>query len=142
MFLYLSQEWLDEARKALNGSDVFVKAARGTLTATFQHYVTDVPAGAGGEDIAFASEFQQGRCVDVRLGELSSPDVTLTAPYSLWKRFHAGDVGLIHSLLCLKLKVKTRLPTAISLTPYWRLYSMNKILATVSTRYEQDEPER
>ena len=136
MFLYLSQEWLDEAREALDRSEVFGKAARGTLTATFQHYVTGVPTGAGGEDIAFASEFQQGRCVDVRLGELSSPDVTLTAPYSLWKRFHAGDVGLIHSLLNLKLEVKTRLSTAISLTPYWRLYRMNKILSTVPTQYD------
>lgn len=135
MALYLSQEWLDEARETLDGSEVFVKVARGTLTATFQHYVTEVPAGAGGEDLAFWSEFQQGRCVDVRLGELSSPDVTLTAPYSLWKRFHAGEVGLAVALLSLDLEVKTRLSTALSLAPYWRLYWMNKILSTVPTRY-------
>ena len=136
MFLYLSQEWLNEAREALDASEVFVKAARGTLTATFQHYVTGVPDEAGGEDVAFWSEFQQGRCVDVRLGELSSPDVTLTAPYSLWKQFHAGEVGLTRALLNLNLKVKTRLSTAISLIRYWRLCGMNKILSTVPTRYD------
>lgn len=140
MFQYLSQEWLDEAREALDGSEVFVKAARGTLTAIFQHYVTDVPAGAGGEDIAFTSEFQKGQCVDVRLGELSSPDVTLTAPYSLWKRFHAGEVGLAGALLSLDLEVKIRLSTALSLTRYWRLYSMNKILSAVPTGYELEKP--
>jgi len=136
MALYLSQEWLDEAREALDGSEMFVKAARGTLTATFQHYVTEVPAEAGGEDIAFWSEFQKGRCVNVRLGELSSPDVTLTAPCSMWKRFHAGKVGLAGALLSLDLEVKTRLSTALSLTRYWRLYWMNKILSTVPTRYD------
>ena len=136
MALYLSQEWLAEAREALDRSEVFGKAARGTLTSTFQHYVTEVPDGAGGIDIAFGSEFQQGRCVDVRLGELSSPAVTLTAPYSLWKRFHAGDVGLTYALLSLDLEVKTRLSTALSLAPYWRLYWMNKILSTVPTRYD------
>jgi putative sterol carrier protein len=133
---YMSQAWMDECRQMINSDESVQKATRGTFTLTFQHYVTGVPSELGGKDIPFYSVFDHGQAVEVAIGVIDSPDVTLTADYRAWKKIHTGNTGMVASTLLRRLKVKVKLSRAAVLGwRYRKMFKMTDAIATIPTDF-------
>ena len=102
MVKYLSQDWLDLGRIALNSNEDFRKLAK-NLNLTIYHIISDVPNKG---TVYFWSTFKDGKCLEVQLGEKSEVDFTLTAPYDIWKQIHDGSLEIVQAILEKKLRVE------------------------------------
>lgn len=133
---YMSQAWLDECRQKINSDECVQKATRGTFTLTFQHYVTGVPPELGGGDIPFYSVFDHGQAVEVAIGVIESPDVTITGDYNTWKKVHTGRAGMVGSTLLHRLKVKVKPSRAAVLGwRYRKMFKMTEAIASIPTDF-------
>jgi hypothetical protein len=130
---YLSQEWLDECRRRFNSSAAMRRAARGSLSITFQHRVTGVP---GGPDVDFYSVFREGKSEAMSLGVIEAPEVFISADYATWKKIHTAEEGMVPAFLKRDLHVKTRWPRGAWLgLKHFGLFRMSEIIASIPTDY-------
>jgi len=126
---YLSQEWLDLGKAAINENVEFRRVAEG-MNLTIIHVITDVPDRG---TLYFWSTFRDGECVDVQLGEKIEVDFTLSAPFSIWKQIHEGKLDIVQAVLEKKLAVEGKPVKGIKILKLVPL--MNEIIAGLDTNF-------
>lgn len=98
--------------------------------------MTGVPEELGGKDIPFYSVFDHGQAVEVAIGTIDSPDITITGNYRTWKRVHMGSAGMVTSTLLGRLKVKVKLSRAAVLGwRYRKMFKMTDAIASIPTDF-------
>lgn len=126
---YLSKEWLELGRNAINGNEEFVKVAKG-FSASFLHTVSKTPAGG---TLYYWSKFENGKCAGVGLGKIDNADFGFEAAYDAWVKIHKGEIGIIRAVLTRKLKMKGSLLKAVKYRKMAGL--MSRVIAGVETEY-------
>ncbi len=129
MVKYLSQDWLELGRIAVNSNEEFRRLAK-NLNLTIYHIITDVPNKG---TIHFWSTFKGGQCVEVSLGEKSDNDFTLTASFNIWKKIHNGSLEIVQAVLEKSLRVEGKPVKGIKILKLAPL--MNNIIATIETDF-------
>ena len=129
MVVYLTQEWLDRGKVAVNSNAEFRKIAQG-MNLTIIHVIIGVPTQG---TVYFWSTFKDGECVEVRLGKKDTVDFTLTAPYSIWKLIHQGSLEIVQAILEKKLTVEGKPVKGIKILKMAPL--MNQIIAGIETNF-------
>jgi putative sterol carrier protein len=99
MAKFLSQEWIDAGRSALNASDD-VKSAIRDVELTVLQVVTGAPGG----DTSYWTKFKDGT-VDGGLGDNPDADVTITQDYETAVALNKGDLNAQAAFMQGKLKV-------------------------------------
>jgi hypothetical protein len=126
---YLTQEWLDRGKAAVNGNAKFRQIAQG-MNLTIIHVITEVPTQG---TVYFWSTFEDGECVEVQLGKKDTVDFTLTAPYGIWKQIHQGSLEIVQAILEKKLTVEGKPVKGIKILKMAPL--MNQIIAGIETNF-------
>ena len=126
---YLSKEWLEAGRLAVNNSMEFSELAK-DMNLTIYHVITE---GPNKNIIYFWSTFRDGKCVEVELGEKAEVDFTLTAPFEIWKQIHQGKLEIIQAVLEKNLKVEGKPVKGIKILKLAPL--MNNIIAGLETDF-------
>ncbi len=129
MVKYLTQEWLNLGKVAVNSNAEFRKVAKG-MDLTIYHVITEVPNRG---TVDFWSTFRDGECVEVKLGKKSEVNFTLTAPFSIWKQIHAGSIEILQVILENKLRVEGKPVKGIKILKLAPL--MNQIIAGINTDF-------
>lgn len=80
---YLSQQWLDEARRLSAG-----QPERPGATARVQWVVKGAPGG----DVKYTWLLENGRLLEAHLGDIAEPDFTLTLNYGEALAMHKGEL--------------------------------------------------
>jgi hypothetical protein len=127
---YLSQEWLELGKQAINENAEFRKFAEG-MNLTIIHVITNIP---NRDTIYFWSTFRDGECVEVDLGEKAEGDFTLIAPFSIWKQIHEGSLDLIQAVLEKKLAVEGKPVKGVRVLKLVPL--MNQIISGLETNFD------
>ena len=99
MAKFLSQEWADEVKSALNNSDDVRGAIKG-VQLCIQQVVTDAPDG----EVRYWTKFDDGK-VDGGLGDAADADVTITQDYDTAVAMNKGDLNAQAAFMQGKLKV-------------------------------------
>lgn len=97
---FLSEEYVAATAEALANHAGFNTAISGVELA-LQFRVTDIPEG---DDVAYYVDIR-GDGVDVALGELEAPDVTITNNYETATGISTGDLNTQMAFMTGKLKV-------------------------------------
>lgn len=129
MAKYLSQEWLEVGKRAVNGNEDFRKIAKG-MNLTIYHVIEEVPNRG---IIYFWSTFRDGECIEVNLEKKEEVDFTLTAPFTIWKQIHEGKLEITLAILEHMLQVEGKPVKGIKIFKLAPL--MNKIIAGIETDF-------
>jgi len=127
---YLSQEWLDLGKKAVNENEEFRKLAKG-MNLTINHVITDVPQRG---TVCFWSTFGDGECIEVKIGKKSDANFTLIGSFDVWKQIHSGSTELVQMVLEKKLQVEGKPIKGIKILKMAPL--MNEIIAAIDTDFD------
>ncbi len=100
MAKFLTQEWGDEIREALNSSDTVKNAIQG-VDLTVQQVVTDVPDEG---EVKYWTQFKDGE-VNGEIGETDNPDVTISQNYETAAAMNKGELNAQAAFMQGKLKV-------------------------------------
>lgn len=100
MAKFLSEEWGEEVREALNSSDTVQNAIKG-VELTVQQVVTDVPDQG---EVKYWTQFKDGE-VNGEIGEVENPDVTITQNYDTAAAMNKGELNAQAAFMQGKLKV-------------------------------------
>jgi len=95
---FLSQEWADTLKTALNGDDSFELAAAGK-TATIQQVI----GGADG-DTHYWLRIADG-AIDMGVGDTESPDATITQSYETAVALAKSELSAVTAFMTGKIKV-------------------------------------
>ena len=131
MVKYLSEEWLEIGRTAVNNNEKFREIAKG-MNLVIYHIITDVPKAG---TIYFWSTFKDGECVEVKLGEKSEVHFTLSGTFTAWKAIHDGTLDIVQAVLEQKIKVEGKPVKGIKILKMAPL--MNKIIAGIGTDFSE-----
>lgn len=126
---YLSQEWLELGRKAINASTKFRKIAKG-MSLVISHRIVK---GLNKKELAFWSTFKDGECVEVKLGEHPAPNFILTGFYDTWIKIHKGDLDIVQAILEKAILVEGKPVKGIKILKLAPL--MNKLIASIETTF-------
>jgi len=126
---YLSQDWLDLGKAAINENAEFRKYAGG-MNLTIIHVITDVPDR---DTVYFWSIFKNRECVEAQLGEKLEVDFILSAPFCIWKQIHEGKLDIVQAVLEKKLEVKGKPVKGIKILKLAPL--MNQIISGLDTNF-------
>jgi putative sterol carrier protein len=129
MAKYLSLEWLELGRAAVNANAEFREVAKG-MSLTISHVITEVPNKG---TVYFWSTFRDGECVKVALGSRSDANFTLTAPYAVWRQVHDGSIEIVQVILEQKMQVEGHPVKGIKILKLAPL--MNQLIAEVETEF-------
>jgi hypothetical protein len=129
MAKYLSREWLELGKQAVNRNVDFRKIAK-DMNLTIYHVIEGVPERG---TIYFWSTFKEGECIEVKLGRKEAADFTLTAPFTIWKSIHAGRLEITQAVLEKMLRVEGKPIKGIKILKLAPL--MNKIIAGIETDF-------
>ncbi len=106
MARYLTQEWLDDARRTFGGATRVAE-----LTVVVQSVVTGAPGG----DIAAAWRLEDGLLTEAELGRIAEPDVTLTATWADAVAIARGELDLSVAFMQGRVKVSGDMGAAMQL---------------------------
>ena len=95
---FLSQEWADTLKTALNGDDAFKLVAEGK-TATIQQVI----GGADG-DTHYWLRIADG-AIDMGVGDTESPDATITQSYETAVALAKSELSAVTAFMTGKIKV-------------------------------------
>lgn len=107
---YLSKEWAKEVNNRLQASEALRNAARGQ-SCSIQQVLTDVP---GGGEKRYYFKVDHG-AVELGLGEVQSPDATITQSYETAVAIERGQLGAQSAYMQGKLQVSGNLLKLMSL---------------------------
>lgn len=96
---FLSEEWVAKATEMTQADPVCTESLKG-LTLTVQNHVEEAPTGT----IHYFIDIQNG-VVTTGLGELDSPEVDITMPYSVAKTIGEGELTAQVAFMTKKIKV-------------------------------------
>ena len=108
MARYLTQEWLDEARKLAQD-----QPERPGASATMQFVVTGGPEG----DIKYYWKLHDGVLAEASLGELPDAEITLTSAYQDSVAVQKGELDANAAFMQGKTKVTGNMAKLMSLLP-------------------------
>jgi predicted lipid carrier protein YhbT len=106
---YLTQEWLDEARKLAEG-----QPERPGASVRMQYVVTGAP---GGTDIKYYWVLENGKLLESKLGELPDAEVTLTQTYDDSVKVQQGELDANTAFMQGRVKVTGNMAKLMSLLP-------------------------
>ena len=106
---YLTQEWLDEARKLAEG-----QPERPGASVRMQYVVTGAP---GGSDIKYYWVLENGKLLESKLGELPDAEVTLTQTYDDSVKVQQGELDANTAFMQGRVKVTGNMAKLMSLLP-------------------------
>ena len=95
---FLSKEWTEEVKQALQGNDQ-IKSAAGSMTAKIQQVIT----GSDGET-RYWFTMENGQ-VDLGMGDIDNPDATITQDYDTAAALSKGELTGTAAYMSGKLKV-------------------------------------
>ena len=95
---FLSEEWAQEVKQALQGNEQ-IKSAAGSMTARIQQVIT---SGDGDTRYWFTME---GGQVDLGMGDIDNPDATITQDYDTAAALSKGELTGTAAYMSGKLKV-------------------------------------
>src|ERR671914_2965627 len=105
---YLSQEWLDEARKLAEG-----QPERPGASAKMQYVVTGGPEG----DIKYYWVLENGKLLESQIGELSDVDFTMTLSYDDSVKVQKGELDANAAFMQGRMKVTGNMGKLMQLMP-------------------------
>ncbi len=100
MAKFLSEEWGEAVREALNGSDAVKNATKG-VNLTIQQVVSDVPDQG---EVQYWTKFHDGD-IDGGIGEAAEADVTISQTYETAASMNRGELNAQAAFMQGKLKV-------------------------------------
>ena len=106
---YLTQEWLDEARKLAES-----QPERPGASVRMQYVVTGAP---GGSDIKYYWVLENGKLLESKLGELPDAEVTLTQTYDDSVKVQKGELDANAAFMQGRIKVQGNMAKLMSLLP-------------------------
>ena len=106
---YLTQEWLDEARKLAES-----QPERPGASVRMQYVVTGAPDGA---DIKYYWVLENGKLLESKLGELPDAEVTLTQTYDDSVKVQKGELDANTAFMQGRVKVTGNMAKLMSLLP-------------------------
>ena len=127
MAKFLSQEWADEVRSALNGSDDVRGAIKG-VQLCIQQVVTGAPDG----EVKYWTKFDDGK-VDGGIGEAPDADVTITQDYDTAVAMNKGELNAQAAFMQGKLKVTGNMGKLLQ--NQGAMQSIGPALSSVSAEY-------
>jgi predicted lipid carrier protein YhbT len=127
MAKFLSQEWLDASRDALNGSSD-IKSATKDVDLTIQQVVTGAPAG----DVSYWTKFNDGS-VEGGLGDNPDADVTIAQDYETAVALNKGELNAQAAFMQGKLKVTGNMGKLLQHQGV--LQSVAPVMSSVATEY-------
>jgi putative sterol carrier protein len=108
MAKYLTQEWLDEARKLAEDQPV-----RPGATARIQYHTTGGPEG----DVRYYWILEDGKLLDSQLGDIPDADFTLTMTYEDASKVQKGELDPNAAFMQGRMKVSGNMAKLMSLLP-------------------------
>jgi putative sterol carrier protein len=108
MAKYLTQEWLDEARKMAEDQPV-----RPGATAKIQYHTTGGPEG----DVRYYWVLEDGKLLESQLGDVSDADFTLTMTYEDASKVQKGELDPNAAFMQGRMKVSGNMAKLMSLLP-------------------------
>jgi putative sterol carrier protein len=108
MAKYLTQEWLDEARKLAEDQPV-----RPGATAKIQYHTTGGPEG----DVRYYWILEDGKLLDSQLGDVDDADFTLTMTYEDAAKVQKGELDANAAFMQGRMKVSGNMAKLMSLLP-------------------------
>ncbi len=108
MSKWLSQEWLDEARKLAEG-----QPERPGASARMQYVVTGGPDG----DVHYYWLLENGKLMESKLGDLPDAEVTLTQTYEDALKIQKGELDANAAFMQGRVKVTGNMAKLMSLLP-------------------------
>jgi putative sterol carrier protein len=128
MAKFLSEEWGNAVREALNGNDNVKNAAKG-VQLTIQQVVTGVPDSG---EAKYWSQFSDGS-INGGTGEAPNPDVTITQDYDTAAALNRGELNPQAAFMQGKLKVTGNMGKLLQHQGV--LQAIGPIMAAVPTEY-------
>lgn len=131
--LFLSPEWIEQAKIAINTSEKYKKGAKHIQDSISMKIVGKHPMSAGAEESYFFVDIKNGVCRETSLGQHKA-DFYLTAKADDWRAVLDGKLEIVPAILKGKIKLKGNLlhmlknaiPTAL----------LVECFQAVPTRYE------
>jgi putative sterol carrier protein len=108
MAKFLTQEWLDEAKKLAES-----QPERPGATARMQYVVTGGPEG----DVKYYWILENGKLLESKLGELPDAEVTLTESYDDAVKIQKGELDANAAFMQGRIKVTGNMGKLLSLLP-------------------------
>jgi putative sterol carrier protein len=108
MAKWLSQEWLDEARKLAES-----QPERPGASARMQYVITGTPEG----DVKYYWILENGKLLESKLGEMPDPEVTLTTTYEDAMKIQKGELDANAAFMQGRIKVTGNMAKLMSLLP-------------------------
>jgi predicted lipid carrier protein YhbT len=108
MAKYLTQEWLDEARKLAES-----QPERPGASVRMQYVVTNAPSG----EIKYYWVLENGKLLESQLGELPDAEVTLTQTYEDAVKVQKGELDANTAFMQGRVKVTGNMAKLMSLLP-------------------------
>jgi putative sterol carrier protein len=105
---YLTQEWLDEARKLAEG-----QPERPGASAKMQYVLTGGPEG----DVKYYWVLENGKLLESKLGELPDVDFTMTLSYDDSVKVQKGELDANAAFMQGRMKVTGNMGKLMSLMP-------------------------
>jgi putative sterol carrier protein len=105
---YLTQEWLDEARKLAEDQPV-----RPGATAKIQYHTTGGPEG----DVRYYWILEDGKLLESQLGDVPDADFTLTMTYEDASKVQKGELDPNAAFMQGRMKVSGNMAKLMSLLP-------------------------
>lgn len=128
MAKFLSEEWGDEIRGALQSSDTVKNAIQG-VDLTIQQVVTDVPDQG---EVKYWTQFQNGE-INGEIGEVDNPDVTISQNYETAAAMNKGELNAQAAFMQGKLKVTGNMGKLLQ--HQGALQAIGPVMAEVDTEY-------
>lgn len=128
MAKFLSEEWGDAVREALNSSDAVKNATKG-VNLTIQQVVTDVPDQG---EVRYWTKFDDGT-IDGGVGEAPDADVTISQTYDNAASMNRGELNAQAAFMQGKLKVTGNMGKLLQ--HQGAIQSLGPVIQQVPTEY-------
>lgn len=128
MAKFLSDEWGDAVREALNGSDAVKDATKG-VSLCIQQVVTGTPDGG---EVKYWTKFDDG-AVDGAIGEAPDADVTISQDYETAAAMNRGELNAQAAFMQGKLKVTGNMGKLLQ--HQGAIQALGPVLSSIDTEY-------
>jgi putative sterol carrier protein len=123
---FLSAEWADAVKQALNANDAFRQAAASS-TASLQQVITN-----DGQETHYWIRIAEGT-IDLGLGDVESPDATITQSYDTAVKLARSELSVVTAFMTGKVKVAGNMGLLLSLQG--ALSQLPGAMASIETDY-------
>lgn len=123
---FLSTEWADAVKQALNANEAFRQAAASS-TASLQQVITK-----DGQETHYWIRIAEG-AIDMGIGDVDAPDATITQSYDTAVALARSELSVVTAFMTGKVKVAGNMGLLLSLQG--ALSQLPGAMATIETDY-------